>query len=435
VDVVLVSGDPNRTTPAYSTTPLTWAANVGTTQYINIDPDDNLLCDDFAYLTFNLQNPSGGTSAYIGAADTHILTIEDDNMGYDDLAEEDFEVALPAEWISTPSGRWSRTNTDAVASTGYSLGHNTFGSNDSSSIALSIDTMPLTGVHTTWRFQVRFQADGQSNSHWMAFLSANSTNLRDLASLSGYAIGFNQNITGGSTDPLCLFKVTNGARTVLINTGLDWVDNVGANDAVSIEVTLDEDGEWSVRVDLDGGFNNLTSYGTPTIDLTFPLLNAFGARFNFTNSSFNFTNSSAGLFRIDDISITQKGCEKTWYSQGTGGNSDDAIWWSTTNGGPIAVSGSRYDRFVIQSGDDVVANGLWIADDVTIESGATLTGQANTDLRMFGDWFNEGNFVRGTSNVTFRGTENQVITGDAITRFYNPLRDSIISLSIMTEQQ
>jgi len=422
VEIQLISGAANRIgggdsniphAPSYSTVELNWAANDGATKYLYIDPDNNSLCDDNANLRFKLINAAGGDNAYVGADSTHVLTVLDDNMGYDTLTDDDFETdPLSSAWVSTPSGRWSRTNTDAVTSTGYSLGHNAFGSTDSSSIAISLDTMPLIGVATTWRFQVRYQQDGTANNRWLTFLSANNTDLRTISGVNGYAIGFNQTVTGGSNDSLCLFKVTNGVSTVLINTGLDWVTDIGSNDAISFEVLLDESGEWSIHIDLNGGFDNLTAYGTPTTDLVFPLMNAFGARVNFTNTA-------SAKFRIDDVLIEQKGCKKIWYSQGTGGNSNAAIWWNAVSGGSIAVTGSRYDRFQIQSGDNVTANGLWITEDIAIESGATLTGQANTDLRLFGDWFNEGSFVRGTSNITFRGTENQNIIGPSITQFHN----------------
>lgn len=411
VDVVLISGAANRLSPSYTTTTLQWTANDASIKYITIDPNDNSICDDHATLVFQLQNASGGNNATIGLEDTHTLTIFDDNIGQDNLLTEDFEVALPAAWISTPAGRWARSNTDPVGDSGYSLSHVTFGSTDSSSVAISLDTMPLVGVQTVWRFQVRYNQDGLANSNWLMFLSANTTDLRNLGAVSGYAIGFDQRLGSNNDDILCLYKVTNGARTVLINTGLDWLDDIGSANAVSFEITLSEAGEWSIRLDLDGGFDNLVSYGTPVIDLTFPLLNAFGARVNFSNSTSN-------KFKLDDVSIVQRGCRDIWYSQASG-NYTDAIWWPQTSGGATAVNAGRFDRFVIQSGHNVTANGLWVLEDMAINSGATLTATANTDLRLFGDWLNDGNFVRSTSTVTFRGSENQMILGSALTRFYN----------------
>lgn len=419
VDVVLVSGSagrlggdegPGTYPPPYTTITLNWSGGDSNPKTIYLDPDNNDLCDDNTTIVLGLSNPSGGSNAFVGVNSSYALTIIDDEMGYDDLAQENFEVSLPATWISTPADRWLRTNLDAVGSTGYSLGHTNVGSSGSSSIALSLDTMPLTGVNTVWRFQVRYQQDGNAQSHWQTFLSANSTDLNNLGAVSGYAIGFNQSVTGGSADPLCLFKVTNGVSTVLINTGLDWVDNVGANDAVGIEVTLDENGEWSVLVDLDGGFDDLTPYGAPASDIAFPMLNVFGSRVSFTNLS-------SEKFRIDDISITQKGCYKIWYSQSTGA-SNGSIWWSQPTGGNTTASGGRFDRFQIQNGHNVTAAGDWITADLSINPGATLTG-SNSNVIMFGDWFNEGTFVRGTSNITFRGREDQNIFSPSVTSFHN----------------
>jgi hypothetical protein len=411
VDVVLLSGAANRLSPTYTTATLQWGAGDASVKYLTLDPNDNGICDDNATLTFQLQNALGGNNASVGVANTHVLSIIDDNMGQDNLLTQNFESTLPATWISTPAGRWNRSNTEAVGDTGYSLSHMTFGSNDSSSVAISLDTMPLHGVQTVWRFQVRYNQDGLANSNWLTFLSANSTDLRNLAAVNGYAIGFDQRLGGTNDDILCLYKVTNGARTVLINTGLDWLDNIGSANAVSFEITLSEAGEWSVRLDLDGGFDNLVSYGTPTTDLTFPLLNAFGARVNFSSSSSN-------KFKLDDVSIVQRGCRDIWYSQASG-NHTDAIWWAQTSGGTANVNAGRFDRFVIQSGHNVTTNGLWVMDDMAINSGATLTATANSDLRLFGDWLNDGTFVRSTSNVTFKGNENQMIFGSSLTRFYN----------------
>jgi hypothetical protein len=411
VDVVLLSGAANRLSPTYSTATLQWAANDESVKYLTLDPNDNSICDDNTTLVFQLQNALGGNNAGIGVENTHALSIIDDNMGQDNMLTQNFETALPAAWISTPAGRWNRSDSEAVGDSGYSLSHLTFGSNDSSSVAISLDTMPLSGVQTVWRFQVRYNQDGLANSNWLMFLSANSTDLRNLAAINGYAIGFDQRLGGTNDDILCLYKVSNGARTVLINTGLDWLDHIGSANAVSFEITLSDAGQWNIRLDLDGAFDNLVAYGTPATDLTFPLLNAFGARVNFSSGSSN-------KFKLDDVSIVQRGCRDIWYSQASG-NHNAAIWWSQPSGGTASVNAGRFDRFVIQSGHNVTANGLWVMDDMAINSGATLTAQANTDLRLFGDWVNDGTFVRSTSTVAFRGSENQMILGSALTRFYN----------------
>ncbi len=426
VDIVLFSGDDSRLNEAYTTETLTWMANDNTPKSINLTAFDNGDCDDTSVLVFKLDNPSGLTNPTIGDEDTYTLNIIDDNMGYDDILLEDFEAALPAFWISTPSGRWSRSNIDAVGGTGYSLGHIEVNETDASSIAISLDSMPLVGVTTVWRFQVRCQQDGGVFSHWLTFLSANSTDLKNLAAVSGYAVGFNQNITGGTNDPLCLFKVTNGVSTPLINTGLDWIDNIGSNNAVSIEVTLDETGEWSMRLDLDGGFDNLTTYGASAIDLAHPTMNAFGSRLSFTS---NFSNK----FKLDDVSITQKGCRNEWWSQ-LSGNHNGNIWWDEENGlgNTTVATGSRFDRFHVKNGHTVDATGLWITESLDIESGGTLNANSS-DVRLFGSWLNDGAFNRGTSTVTFRGQQNQFIFGSSITQFHNLVIDNDGGMVIATD--
>ncbi len=417
VEVYLISGDANRLNPSYVTETLTWPMGDNSPKTISVDAFDNLLCDDHATLVFGLQNPLGGNNASVGPANTHTLTILDDNMGYDDLLSEDFETSLPAAWISTPASRWVRSNTNPVGGSGYSVNHVNIASGiDSSSLAISMDSMPLTGVSTTWRFQVRFQQDGAAYTHWMTYLSANTTNLLNLSAVNGYAVGFNQNLTGGTSDPLCLYRVTNGNRTVLINTNLDWIDDLGANNAVSVEVTLDENGEWTLRVDANGGYDNFTDFG-PVADLTHPIMNAFGIRYNFSAAL-------SDQLKWDDVSITQKGCQRVWYSQSSG-NSDGSIWWQQPSGGSTTVQSGRFDRFQIQNGHTVTAsNGTWVMSSLNIDNGATLSAQSNSDIRLFGDWANDGTFNRSSSKVTFRGTQNQSILGSSINRFHNLVIDN-----------
>jgi hypothetical protein len=416
-------GGPNPATsyaPSYTTQTLTWAAGQSGTKYIYIDPANNSLCDDIAELLFRLESPSGGTNAFVGAADSLALTIVDDDSGYETLVDQDFNSGSMTGWKATGSS-WSANPTSPIEGS-YSARHSTQSIAGQTSVSYPIDDANLTGISTTWRFEVAFANDASANNNFQIFLAANDSNLYSTG-VDGYAVVIDQSSlpSAGTADYIRLYRVDDGAyaSTPIVNSSTDWVDQVNGGTRVGVQVVLSESGTWTLSIDNNGGFDGLSSLGSGTDlsggALTYPISKYFGVRFKYLAAA-------SDLFRMDDIYVTQTGCKRLWYSQSTG-NSNAAVWAPTSVGTGQTVVSGRYDRFVIQTGNTITAAGTnWLMNDVTIMTGATLLG-GSTALRVHGNWINEGTFTAGTSTVVFKGQAAQTIgfSGSAVATTFNNL--------------
>ncbi len=422
VDLVLTSGasvragrgtviNTNYAGP-YTTITLTWAAGTSGVQYVYIDPADNALCDDIATLVFTLQNVVGGNSAYIGTPNAYTATIVDDNTGYDTIITETFETgSIPATWITTGTA-WAANSATPITGV-FSARHSTQASAGTSSLAAPIDDMSLPGVNTTWRFQIKYTSDASPNNNFQVFLSANEANFYS-ATVDGYAVVVDQTSlpSAGANDYIRLYRVTNGAyaATPIVNSAIDWESNVNGGIKVGFEVSLNDNGTWTLKIDNNGDFDNLVTLGTGVDvaggDITYPLMQFFGPRFKYTPGLSNF-------LRIDDILVTQKGCKETWYSQTTG-NANGVVWGPQPVSTAQTVVGGRYRRFTVQNAHTVTTSADWVVNDLAIDAGATLAaGSATT--RVFGNWVNSGTYTEGTGTVVFRGTAAQLVLGAGTT--------------------
>ncbi len=414
-----VGAGPNAATAyaaPYITQTLTWAAGTSGTKFIYIDPDDNGLCDDIANLTFTLQSASGGNNAYVGTPAAYALTVVDDNMGYETLLTENFNSGtIPAAWVTTGTA-WAASNTAPISGS-HSARHSTQANGGSSSISYPLDDICLPGVQTTWRFQLKYQDDASANNNFQVFLASSEVNLYN-AAVNGYAIVIDQNSlpSVSPTDLIRLYRVTNNAYAAapIINTALDWNTNVNSGNKVGFEITLNDQGTWELKVDVDGDFDNLVSQGTGQDigggGLAHPTVKNFGVRFLYTASKSDF-------LRFDDVSIAQKGCKQLYYSQ-SGGAHTASIWGTAPVSAPQLVNAGRYSRFIIQSGHNVTSAGTYICQDISINSGGTLD-LGSSSMKIFGNWINDGTFTSGTSTVTFKGSAAQTILGTQNSLFNN----------------
>lgn len=418
IDIVLTSGSNTRIgggptaataySPNYTTQTLTWAAGTSGTKYIYIDPANNALCDDIATLVFTLQNPVGGTNAFVGTPASLTLTLIDDDMGYETLINENFNGGTLGSWVTTGTS-WTASTSSPIEGS-HSARHSTQGSAGQSSLAYDVDDANLTNLNTTWRFEVSFANDATANNNFQVFLTANKDSLNSTYDLDGYAVVIDQSSLPNvsPSDYIRLYRVDNGtyAGTPIINSTTDWIDNVSGGTRVGFEITLSESGTWNLKIDANGGFDALASLGTGTDlgggGLTYPDFGNFGIRFNYLPSA-------SDLMRFDNITVTQSGCKELYYSRASG-NSDAAIWSTAPSGLPnaSAITSGRWDRFVIQSGHNVTAVGDWLMNDLTIQSGGTITG-GTAEMKVHGNWINEGTFTSGTSSVIFKGQSAQSI--------------------------
>jgi len=427
VDVVLTSGTASRLGRGltastaypgpYTTVTVTWNAMESGPKTLYLDPDDDDLCNDVATLNFQLQNIVGGNSAFIGTANSFTLNIVDDNMGYDSLLVRNFESNGTTGWI-TNGTPWAADQLAPINTT--SLHHLTAATNGQSSIAYPMDDACLPGATTTWRFNLKYPNDPSANNNFQVFLAANEANLFS-STVDGYALVVDQTALPLAVSPtdefIRLYRVTDNAynTTPIISSAVEWVDNVNGGGMVGIEVVLTDNGTWTLRVDTNGNFDNLVQYGTGT-DVTYSSLNFFGPRLKYTAGT-------SGFFKMDDLSIVQKGCQALWYSRANGNHSANNVWSATPSGSTVQVYPGRYSRFVVQNGHTVTNAGTWICQDVTIQNGGTInSGSGN--MKVFGQWINDGAHTQGSSTVTFKGNANQAIMGAATTNFNNLVIDN-----------
>jgi hypothetical protein len=406
VQVALTAGDAARI-GNYTTQTVTFPAGSNAPQILAITITDNNLCDDLGILDFTLQNVSGGTNAYISTPNTFRLTVVDDNSGYETIMTDNFEDGNINGWTAVNGGSYQASNS-APASGTYSLRHVNTGAAGQAHVYYNTDGAVISGVTTTWRFNVKtYNREPSPANKWQVFLAANESNLFG-ASVDGYALGVNPNVSG-DLDILTLWRVVNGAMsTPIITTTLDW--GITQN-KVGFEVVLDENGLWTLNMDSDGDFDNLVSQGTGT-DITYDEMTFFGARFIHTASV-------GGDFALDDLSISQQGCRYIYYSRNSG-NVTDAIWSTQPSGAPApsTIIPNRYTRLVVQGGHTVDANTNWSIDDITIDATGVLNG-GSASLRVHGNWINSGTFNAQTGTVVLRANELQNIMGSSTSRFNN----------------
>jgi hypothetical protein len=414
-NIVRVSGDAARIN-SYTTQGITFAAGSSTSQTVVLTVTNNDLCDGTEDLYFEIQSVAGGTNAAAGTPSTFALTIVDDNSGYASALTDDFEDGSSSDWtgetVSGTSGSWGASNSSPISGT-YSLRHTFTNTAGSTQVHYNSGIFTLPGAETVWRFNLRtFNLNPSPANKWQVFLAANESNLWG-NTVDGYALGVDPLISG-DPDVLTLWRVDNGVMSSAIVTAevsdaiYEWGNTY---DVVGVEVTRSASGLWTLRVDTNGGFDNLSTIGTGT-ETTYISMTHFGMRFIHTSSN-------GGKLAIDDVSITQNGCIEQYYSRASG-NFDGAIWSTAASGSPdpAAIQPGRWTSLEVQNGHSVSLNVNGVCDELQINSGGTLSG-GSASLSVFGDWLNSGTFTAGTSTITMGGGDAQAVGGSATTRFHN----------------
>jgi methionine-rich copper-binding protein CopC len=164
------------------------------------------------------------------------------------------------------------------------------GPSSTSALGIAVSAIPdLSSNDLVWRFSARYGSgapDPSGSNNIRVYLVANNQDLSAVS--SGYYIQMGE---GGSADGLDLFAV--GVSTPLIE---DVGNQVASGINVTIEVSRDASGEWSLQADLTGG-TSFSSIGDFS-ENTFPQSGSF---FGF---QVNHTSSNNDNFYFDDISIT-----------------------------------------------------------------------------------------------------------------------------------
>jgi hypothetical protein len=204
---------------------------------------------------------------------------------------DDFEDADLSGWTEDTAGNWANSSSTPITGT-RSLKHNLSGVVGTNYIYAS----PVYGVSTaatTWRLNMKNgNWDPSTGNRFWFMLMGDDPNPRS-ANADGYAVGVFNAIS--LFDSVALVRVTGGTATFVnvVASSLDW----GSAQTVGIEVTRDTAGLWELKLDSNGGFDGLVSYGTAT-DTTYTNTAYMGA-------TFEFTSTRAGQFWVDDVSISQ----------------------------------------------------------------------------------------------------------------------------------
>ncbi len=209
--------------------------------------------------TANWSNVPGAVSYRLDVSDHQQFGTP---AGITSFMSNDFENGSISLWEQSTPGRWA-ASTDSPINGSYSL-HHIYNSTNASTDTVS---RPLTGLNlgqtVIWRFQVRHGYAPSGNNNWTFYLMADqpAAQMGRGGSAKGYAVGVN---FYESDDTVKLYEINAGFATVLIDSGLNWEGLVGTSRAAGFEVMRNANGEWTLRIDADGGFDNLATQGTAT---------------------------------------------------------------------------------------------------------------------------------------------------------------------------
>ncbi len=425
VDVVLISGNP-LDLGGYTTQTVIFPAGSSANQTVTVTITDNFICDGNRYYQFALQNASGGNNAMVGAYPTFLLEILDEELGYDVILNDNFDDGDISNWIQTGVGDWeaydgtSVTPFAAPLNGSHSL-RNIADANGTGEMAIAyLYDDCLVGVNTTWRFQTYFGYEPSTNNYFLVYLTNKTAGNEG----TGYAIGVFPQMDGDD-DIIELYKMQDGLIVqTIISTGVSWTANNTTNppgpvveDRAGFEITRDKNGLWEVKLDIDGGFDNLISFGTPAINTDY----GFTEKFEIFHRA---TSGGVGQLMLDDIYISQENCSEIYYSQASG-NVSDPIWADQPTGGvPQSIVAGRFTELVIQDGHVVTLDQELHCKNMAIASTATLDAQ-DKFLCLSGDFINQGTFIPGTSYVSFNGKgQPQIVDATTTLSFYDIALDN-----------
>jgi len=160
---------------------------------------------------------------------------------------ENFESASLTNWVQSTEGHWKADTTKSLSGM-YSL-HHVFDNSQSGfdCIGISIRNLHPDEGLTRWTFLVRHGYDPSASNNWCAYLvsDADPAALRDGAALNGFAAGVDFT---GSDDILRLWKIKNGAPSVIAACPVNWQNDIGKADAAKLIVERSITGYWKIEV-------------------------------------------------------------------------------------------------------------------------------------------------------------------------------------------
>ncbi len=397
VQLALTSGSASAV-GNYTTQTVTFPAGSGANQNVTLNITNNTACGSNSDLVFTLQNASGGHSAAVGTSNTHALTIVDDDQLSVQLADENTEDNSVTGWTGIGENTFNISSVSPITGS-RSLRSTSSAIAGESFFAMDMDNALLTGVRTTWQLNINYGNEEPTTSNSFLYYLASSADGITTAK-NGYAVGVVPN-GASAADFIALFRIDNGVATALITSAIDWNTT---HQNVGVRVVRESTGLWRLFVQPTGGFASMTAIGTAT--------DANYRDMAFTGMYHKFTAATSAKLAMDDISILQEACPNTWYSQSTG-QAGGTIWATAPTGGTAqAVSSSRYDNFVIQSGHNVTFNAYFVGKDLTVQTGGTLTG-GNAELVVCGNLTVSGTMTTANGSLRMKGAQAQAIVSNA----------------------
>lgn len=315
--------------------------------------------------------------------------------------DEDWESGTLGSWTESTAGDWTADNTSPINGT-YSLNHNLTTGSGTSHITNDLGCLYYESICTTWQFQIQNGTwDPSATDRFLIYLGANEADLQS-GTVDGYAVGINYD---GTDDFIGLYYMVDGAvSSTIMESNID----IDADNTLGVEVIRDPSGSWMLRLDVNGGFDDLFNVAASSASETSL------SEGNYFGVLFDYTASSVGAFQVDDITISQCGDGQTYYSIATG-NSSGAIW----NTNPLGVTGEtvafgRFVNLVVQDGTTVTLDGSIVAGDLSTEATGTLEGASSAyTITLFGDLTNDGTYNAGDSDIIFKSGAAQAIGGSA----------------------
>ncbi len=196
--------------------------------------------------------------------------------------DDDFEDGEILDWTQSLSAHWAASPDNPIDGV-YSLRQ----VYDASDYGTDVITHSLPGFtwsldSIVWRFQLRYEnGSPSSTNNWWVFLAADNdySQMSDDGNINAFVVGVNF----GTTDDLVkLWYISGGSIYEVISTSYDW-NNVDETAPKGFEILRDNSGQWTLKIDDDGGFDNLVAYGTGTQTATFYVQN-FGIVYNYSST-------------------------------------------------------------------------------------------------------------------------------------------------------
>jgi len=162
----------------------------------------------------------------------------------------DFERDSLSGWLQVPEGRWERSAANAISGAG-SLHH--AWDNPTPDVDLIARDLQYPDLSDTvsFGFRVRHGYPPSSGNNWQLFLLAGEYNAFDEKTSNNSAFIFGVNYSG-SDDHLKLWQLLDGNALVILDTGLDYQEQIGTSGEPLFRITRLPSGRWEVAWQLHG---------------------------------------------------------------------------------------------------------------------------------------------------------------------------------------